>query len=38
MEGAQTVVAQMRTCSIREEVKGDMMAEMGAGRDDEAMG
>ena len=33
VEGAQKVVAQMRTCSIREEeeVKGDMMAEMELG-------
>ena len=32
MEGAQEVVAQLRTwCSIREEMKGDMMAEMELG-------
>jgi hypothetical protein len=33
VEGAQKVVVQMRTCSIREEeeVKGDMMAEMELG-------
>ena len=32
VEGAQEVVAQLRTwCSIREEMKGDMMAEMELG-------